>query len=106
MVPHPRTAHGLGRIRTLNGPRPLNVQTGGAGAPVAVQAGRAGKGRAPWHKVEHVLEVWRVDEEWWRPRPVHRLYYRVLLDNGAVTDIYQDLVDGHWYGQRYNRGQG
>ncbi len=28
---------------------------------------------------EAVLESWRIDDEWWRPRPVSRLYYHLLL---------------------------
>jgi hypothetical protein len=51
--------------------------------------------------VESVLEVWRVEDEWWRERPVSRMYYRVILEDGRVVDVYQALGSGRWYRQSY-----
>lgn len=97
MVSPTRTADGLSRIRALNRPQPVQVRTTSAQIPTALRLG-AGS----WQGVEQVLEMWRIDEEWWRPRPVHRLYYRVALSNGAVVDVYYDLLERRWYRQRYH----
>lgn len=58
--------------------------------------------RGEWAQVEGVLDRWRVDEDWWRSHPIQRLYYRVVLNTGAMIEIYQDLIDGRWYQQRYD----
>ena len=51
--------------------------------------------------VEAPLETWRIDDEWWRPRAVSRVYWRVLLEDGRVVDVYRDLVSGRWAQQSY-----
>lgn len=51
--------------------------------------------------VEGVQEVWRVDEGWWRSRPVSRLYYRLVLDDGRQVTVYRDIHEGSWWMQRY-----
>jgi hypothetical protein len=71
------------------------VEADGEGRPIAVWlSGR----RLP---VEELLESWRIDDEWWRPRAISRLYYRVLLEDGRVVDVYRDLVSGRWWRQAY-----
>lgn len=115
MVPRSREAVGPRRIRAVNEPRRLDMKTDGAGVPVAFRPetplpgpGRPGRiragwnGPAHWYRVEQVLDMWRIDEGWWRPRPIHRTYYRLFLRHGAVVDVYFDEVDGRWYEQRYD----
>lgn len=51
--------------------------------------------------IESVLDVWRVEDEWWRERPVSRMYYRVLLEGGWVVDLYRALGSGRWYRQSH-----
>ena len=86
---------GVAQGRQLNRPRPLRVEVGDDGRPVAVHlpSGRFG--------VEAVLERWRIDDEWWRQRPVSRLYYRLALADGRVVTVYQDLMSGRWAKQAY-----
>jgi hypothetical protein len=83
------------RLATLNRPRPLRVEAGGDGRPVAVHlpSGRFG--------VEVVLERWRIDDEWWRQRPVSRLYYRLALADGRTVTVYRDSANREWYRQTY-----
>ena len=81
--------------RPLNRPRPLRVEAGGDGVPVAVWL----SGRR-W-AVESVLERWRIDDEWWRQRPVSRVYYRLALVDGRVVTVYRDLASGGWARQAY-----
>ena len=51
--------------------------------------------------VAAVQDRWRIDDEWWRERPVSRLYYRLLLEDGRAVMVYRDLVDGRWAIQAY-----
>ncbi|HEU4759928.1 MAG TPA: hypothetical protein VFT91_08110 [Dehalococcoidia bacterium] len=81
---------GPSRLRPLNRPRPLRVEADEKGRPVAVRI--SGRRCA----VEAVLETWRIDDEWWRQRPVSRLYWRVLLEDGRTVTVYRDLVSGRW----------
>jgi hypothetical protein len=51
--------------------------------------------------VEAALQTWRIDDEWWRQRPVSRLYHSLLLEDGRTLAAYRDLVSGRWWTQRY-----
>jgi hypothetical protein len=51
--------------------------------------------------VEAVVETWRIDDEWWRDKPISRAYWRVVLEDGRVVDVYRDLVSGKWWRQAY-----
>ena len=51
--------------------------------------------------VEAVIETWRIDDEWWRQRPVSRRYWRVLLEDGRVVDVYQAPGSARWFKQAY-----
>ena len=95
MVAHPGAAGGPGRVRPLNRPRPLRVETDEEGQPIAMWL----SGRLC--AVEAVLESWRIDDEWWRQRPVSRSYWRLLLSGGEDTVIYTDRMEGGWWQQRY-----
>jgi len=48
-----------------------------------------------------VLETWRIDDEWWRERPLSRLYFSLLLEDGRVMRVYQDLIRLRWASQVY-----
>jgi len=89
------------RLRTVTGlsplkePRPVVVATDDRGEPVAVVLGRQRLA------VSQVLDVWRIDDEWWREE-VSRLYYRLLLEDGRPLIVYRDLVQEQWYKQSYD----
>ncbi len=103
MVAHPGAQGRAGRIRPfniaqgrpLNRPRPLRVEAGEEGRPITVWL--AGRRCA----VEAVLDTWRIDDEWWRQRPVSRLYYRLALADGRTPIVYRNLVNFHWFRQAY-----
>ncbi len=95
MVPDPRTAPGIDRLRPLNEPKPAGVQADVAGRPLAVLDGRQRLG------VASVLDHWRIDDEWWREKPVSRAYWRLALADGRTLTLYQDLATGHWWAQGY-----
>jgi len=48
--------------------------------------------------VETVLEMWRIDDEWWR-QLISRRYFSVLLDGGARVVLFEDLVTHEWFMQ-------
>lgn len=81
-------------FQMLNRPKPADVESSGEGMPRAVLR------RGQRLRVETVLDVWRIDDEWWRDE-ISRRYFQVALENGSVRTIYQDLVSGTWYEQRY-----
>jgi len=95
MVAHPRAAGSLHRVRPLNHPRPVRVEAGEDGRPIAVHL----SGRR--YGVETVLETWRIDDEWWRERPVSRVYFSLLLEDRRTVTVYRDLVSGRWAKQAY-----
>ncbi|MBI1886378.1 MAG: hypothetical protein HYS09_08740 [Chloroflexi bacterium] len=71
-----------------------------------MEAGEDGRPIAVWlsgcrYTVEAVLETWRIDDEWWRPRPVSRAYYSLLLEDGRTVTVYRDLVKAAWFKQEY-----
>jgi protein ImuB len=95
MVTHTGTADRPARIRPLNNPRPLQVEVDADSRPAAVLF--SGQRLT----VESVLETWRIDDEWWRQRPVSRVYWRLLLEDGRTVDVYRDAVSGKWFRQAY-----
>ena len=51
-------------------------------------------------QVKEVLNMWRIDEEWWR-KPVSRLYYLLEFTSGSKFTVFQDLITGEWYRQNW-----
>lgn len=80
------------KLKALNEPRPVQVQADLDGIPQLVTIDRRKR------KVEVVRESWRIDDEWWR-KTISRLYYTVILEDGASITIYEDLANGGWYAQ-------
>jgi hypothetical protein len=50
--------------------------------------------------VSRVLNIWRIDEEWWR-KPISRLYFLLELQNGMRLTVFHDLEQGGWYRQNW-----
>lgn len=94
MEQNPGTARRAHRVRALNVPQPVSVEVDATGMPVALEH----RGRKP---VISVLARWRIDDEWWRDMPVSRLYFELVLEDGATITVFRDLVSDAWYRQRY-----
>jgi hypothetical protein len=92
MVADSGTPTSVDRVRALNRPRPIVVRADDAGRPLAL----LDHGRL--RRVDRVQDMWRIDEEWWR-EPISRRYLSLLLADGALRTIFQDLTDGRWYEQ-------
>ncbi len=96
MVQDPRTPLGAHALRALGTPVPLQVEATAGGEPIAV---RRLRWRAP-RLVCTIQDRWRIDDEWWRDRPISRTYYVVELESGDVLSIYHDQETGEWMEQR------
>lgn len=95
MVKNPGKASSSGPIRALNRPMPITVEEDKKGKPVTVSLGRKK------FKVIAVQDVWEIDEEWWRPKPVARVYYKIALEGDRSLTVFRDRSTGEWYRQRY-----
>ncbi len=56
--------------------------------------------RQRYVKVTNIINIWRIDEEWWRT-PVSRMYFLLELGNGARISVFHDLIGGNWYKQHW-----
>jgi hypothetical protein len=54
--------------------------------------------------VEQVVDMWLIEDEWWRA-PIARLYLQVLLTGGRMETLFHDRIGGGWYLQRYPGGR-
>ncbi len=79
----------------LNAPRPIRVAVDEDGLPASVV--RGGRRVA----VAAIADTWRVDDEWWRDE-ISRLYYQLSLADGTTITVFEDLIKGGWYAQRYH----
>ncbi len=95
MVPDPRAASSHHRLRPLNEPHPLPVEVDADGHPAVVIV------RERRMVVQQILDYWRIDDEWWRERPLSRFYWQVVLEDGRSLTVFQDLLERQWWQQRY-----
>ena len=95
MVAHSGEAARAHRLRPLNRPQPIRVEANESGEPQTVVLGRQRLA------VVTVQDRWRIDDEWWRKRPVSRLYFSLLLEDGRVVTVYDELAVGLWRQQSY-----
>ena len=93
MVQNSGATPGADSFRPLNPSIPVEVRENAQQRPLAIRI----KGR--WLRVGSIDDLCNVDEEWWRERPVVRMYYRVITEDGRCITIFRDLVDGAWYWQ-------
>jgi hypothetical protein len=72
-------------------PSPIAVEASGAGVPVRIAGMR----------VESVREQWLVEDRWWTPKPLQRMYFEVVLADGRNLVVFREPPDGtRWYEQR------
>ncbi len=51
-------------------------------------------------RVVSIDNMWKIDEEWWREKPIVRMYYQVTTEDGRRITLFRDLTTGEWYQQR------
>ncbi len=81
------------KIASLLGPPiPLKVKVkvNATGLPSLVTL--AGQARG----IVGIDEHWREERAWWA-RPLRRDYYRVILADGSLRNLFQNLNDGKWF---------
>ncbi len=82
------------KLQPLNTPQMVEVELDSEDLPRAIRNHPAAEEVA----VETVIEIWQVDDEWWR-QPISRRYVEVVLKGGKHLVLYEDLVTGDWYKQ-------
>lgn len=84
---------------TLNAPQPLVVehvdQVDGR-RPIAVWW------RGQRRRVQAIVNVWRVDDGWWRAE-IRRQYFDVQLEAGPRVTIFENCLSGEWFTHRGER---
>jgi hypothetical protein len=83
-------------VRALNLPQDIAVAVDGQSIPRIVRRADVDL------RVTEVSEVWRVEDGWWREPDfqVRRLYFEVVLEDGALLTLFHDLLRGSWHAQR------
>ncbi len=108
MVQNSRKTPGAGALRPLNLPVPVTVQEDACQRPLILSKSPPKRGRRPKAafsekpglKVVSIDNTWKIDEEWWREKPIVRLYYQVTTEDGRRITLFRDLTTGEWYQQR------
>ena len=51
-------------------------------------------------RVTEVINIWRIDEEWWR-KSISRFYFLLEVEGGMRVTLFHDLENGGWYRQNW-----
>ena len=108
MVQNSRETPGAGALRPLNLPVPITVEEDACQQPLTLSKPSPKRGRRlkaaslekPRLKVVSIDNMWKIDEEWWREKPIVRMYYQVTTEDGRRITLFRDLTTGEWYQQR------
>jgi hypothetical protein len=89
------------QVRRLNEPARARVGLGVDGRPSHITwYPHSSPRRARRDRVEHVVEVWYVDDGWWNDHPIRRMYFACQMRGGARLVALYDLTTEHWSVQR------
>ena len=100
MVTNPRKTPSIGgTYQPLNMPIAVQVTSTPDGHPVSVAETR--NGRTVPSQVEHIIDLWELNDEWWRATSVRRRYFRLLMETGRVLTVFRDLSSREWFRQEY-----
>lgn len=50
-----------------------------------------------WLKIESVKNLWDIDGYDAGEKPLIRMHFLVMVENGSQILLFQDLIDGSWY---------
>ena len=109
MVPPARTPLRADRLRPLNAPVPVSVESTDGKLYVVrgtwcVTEPDDQSLRTTHHvprtelQVESIIDTWQLDDEWWRQR-ISRRYVEVVIAGGKRMLLFEDLVTGEWFEQ-------
>ena len=103
------------QFRSLDLPVPMEVVEDGMERPVSITLPSAGwsrrarsrrpaqEGRGPMPvslAVTLINDLWQVDDEWWRERPISRRYYQITTQDDRRLTIFRDQLNAQWYWQK------
>ena len=94
MVENTRKALRPGALKPVNLPETASVEEDAAGLPTAIKLKKR-------ETIIAILDRWRIDDEWWREKPLSRLYYEVVLNSGQRLVVFKSLTENRWYLQKY-----
>ena len=77
--------------RLLAPPAAIDVELGPGGAPVSVAGAFSGS--------VHPIARWKVEMSWWT-RPIVREYWKVVLNNNLLCELYRDASTYEWFMER------
>ena len=107
------------QFRSLNLPVPIDVVENNSERPISVTLPPASSERPIRHRrpsqesqtltstslaVVAINDLWQVDDEWWRERPISRRYYQITTQNDRRVTIFKDQFNAQWYWQKGGRG--
>jgi hypothetical protein len=108
------------QFRSLNVPVPIDVVENTSERPVSVTLPPSSSSRSTRSRrlasepqtlaltslaVTAINDLWQVDDEWWRERPISRRYYQITTLNPLSQDerrltIFRDQLNAQWYWQK------
>jgi hypothetical protein len=77
--------------RLLNPPTAIDVTLDHGRAPIAITGALNGS-------IEPIAR-WKVEASWW-DRPVVREYWKVVLNNNVLCELYHDVARNEWFVER------
>lgn len=72
-----------------------------SGAARRSRDGNAREGSREMTRVKSVINMWEIEDEWWREEPIRRRYWRLRLETGQEVTVFEDLETGRWFQQDY-----
>ena len=77
--------------RVLTPPTAVDVTLGPGGAPTSISGAYSGS--------LDPIARWKLETSWWT-RPVVREYWKAVLNNNLLCELYHDLSNNEWFVER------
>ena len=77
--------------RLLTPAAAIDVTLGPGGAPIFITGAHSGS-------IDPIAR-WKVETSWWT-RPVVREYWKALLNNNLLCELYRDVSTNEWFLER------
>ncbi len=100
------------QFRSLNLPVPIDVVENNLERPISVTLPSSISDRSRQPSLEtkplsltnlvitSINDLWQVDDEWWRERPISRRYYQITTQQDRRLTIFKDQLHAQWYWQK------